>query len=180
MRIALLGNSGSGKSTLAAALAAEFALPSLDLDTVAWEPAQPATPRDDRLAREDVRAFCRSHRHWVVEGCYATLIEAALALEPHLVFLNPGLERCLAHCRARAWEPHKYPSPEAQDAQLPFLLSWVADYYARTGPLSLSGHAECFAAYSGPKRQLVSLPALPLADAELLEWLASGSGAALG
>lgn len=180
MRVAILGNSGSGKSTLARALVAAFRVPSLDLDTVAWEPGQSATARDDHLAREDVRAFCRSSEHWIVEGCYASLIEAALEFSPHLVFLNPGLECCLANCRARPWEPHKYSSASEQDAQLPFLLAWVADYYVRTGPLSLSAHAHCFQAYTGPKRELVSLTALPFADAELRAWLTSCPGAAPG
>lgn len=68
MRVAILGNSGSGKSTLSAALAAAGAVPCLDLDAVAWELGKTAVPRDDELARADVRVFCRSNPHWVVEG----------------------------------------------------------------------------------------------------------------
>jgi adenylate kinase family enzyme len=168
MRVAILGNSGSGKSTLAAALAAAGGVPCLDLDTIAWEPGETAVPRDDELARADVRVFCRRNPHWVVEGCYATLIEAALECAPTLLFLNPGLDACLANCRSRPWEPHKYASQKEQDANLKFLLSWVADYYTRTGPLSLAAHASCFQSYAGPKRELQSLPDIRNLEPELL------------
>ncbi|MDO8905493.1 hypothetical protein [Hydrogenophaga sp.] len=171
MRLAILGNAGSGKSTLAAALAAAEDLPCLDLDTVAWEPDQPAVPRDESLALADVHTFCGGSDRWVVEGCYATLITAALAHTPRLLFLNPGLEVCLANCRARPWEPHKYASQQAQDANLPSLLSWVAEYHTRSGPMSLAAHQACFASYAGPKRELRSLPSAPDLDADLLSWL---------
>jgi adenylate kinase family enzyme len=180
MRVAILGNSGSGKSTLAAALAAAGGTPCLDLDTVAWEPGQSVVPRNDEFACADVRDFCRRGPHWVVEGCYATLIEAALEFTPTLLFLNPGLEACLANCRSRPWEPHKYASQQEQDANLQFLLSWVADYYTRTGPLSLAAHASCFQSYAGPKRELRSLPDLRSLDPKLLAWVRSGPASRSG
>jgi len=154
MRIAILGNSGSGKSTLAAALVAAYGMPCLDLDTVAWEPDQPALARDETVALDLVHSFCRRAGSWVVEGCYTMLIDAALIHTPTLLFLNPGLDTCLANCRARPWEPHKYSSIREQDANLPFLLSWVSDYYTRKGPQSLAAHRACFESYAGPKREI--------------------------
>lgn len=171
MRVAILGNSGSGKSSLAAALVAATATPCLDLDTVAWEPGRTAVARDEKLALADVRTFCRNNESWVVEGCYANLIAATLEYSPKLLFLNPGLEACLENCRSRPWEPHKYASKQEQDSYLPSLLSWVAEYYTRTGPLSLSAHVNCFQSYAGPKRELQSLPALRNLDPELWAWL---------
>lgn len=171
MRVAILGNSGSGKSTLAAALAGAAGVPSLDLDTIAWEPDRPAVLRSDQLARADVNAFCQSNRSWVVEGCYATLIETALSQLPRLIFLNPGLEACLTNCRSRPWEPHKYASKAEQDANLEFLLSWVADYYSRTGPMSLAAHRECFESYAGPKRELRYRPVIQNLAPDLLAWV---------
>jgi adenylate kinase family enzyme len=170
VRVVILGNSGSGKSTLAAAIAAAASVASLDLDTVAWVPGEPATPRPESAASADVDAFCRRHAGWIVEGCYETLARAALYHEPRLLFLNPGLEACLANCRARAWEPHKYSSREEQDANLPFLLSWIEQYYTRPGPLSLAAHRELFESYAGPKREVRSLPATGRLDATLLGW----------
>lgn len=154
MRIAILGNSGSGKSTLAQRLAARSEMDALDLDGFAWEPGQIAVPRDPAAARSDVEAFCAAHEQWVIEGCYANLIQATLASAPLLLFLEPGVETCLAHCRQRPWEPHKYPSKAAQDEKLAFLLTWVRDYYSRDGDLSLGAHQSLFDAYPGPKQKL--------------------------
>jgi adenylate kinase family enzyme len=159
MCIAIVGNSGSGKSTLARRLADNVGAAVLDLDTVAWEPGQVAVPRDPAAAAADVEAFCASHRTWVVEGCYASLVRATFAFRPRLIFLDPGLEQCLANCRARPWEPHKYASREEQDERLGFLLSWVADYYTRDGDLSLAGHQALFDAYAGPKQHVRELAA---------------------
>lgn len=171
MRVAIIGNSGSGKSTLAAALASATGVSRFDLDTVAWEPDQAAVPRDEALACEDVHRFCRGSDDWIVEGCYATLIGAALEHAPKLLFLNPGLDACLANCRTRPWEPHKYASRQEQDANLGFLLSWVAEYYERAGPMSLLAHVQCFESYAGPKRELRSLPSVTALEPELLAWV---------
>jgi len=171
MRVAILGNSGSGKSTLAAALATARGAPCIDLDTIAWEPGQSAVLRDEALARADVGAFCRGNRSWVIEGCYSNLIEAAFEFSPNLVFLNPGLKACVTNCRSRPWEPHKYATPQEQDAQLRFLLAWVADYYTRSGPLSLAGHMASFQTYLGPKRELRTMPDIHNLDPELMAWL---------
>jgi adenylate kinase family enzyme len=168
MRIAVLGNSGSGKSTLARWLVARHGAAMLDLDTVAWEPRQIAVAREASQARADVARFCQSHDSWVIEGCYAGLVEACLPFRPTLIFLNPGAEVCLAHCRGRPWEPHKYASQQEQDARLGFLLSWVQEYYVRDGDLSLSGHRLCFDRYDGPKAEFVRRVELDPPDGRLL------------
>lgn len=171
MRFAILGNSGSGKSTLANWMARWASLAVLDLDSVAWEPDQPAVARDDALAEADVVKFCNAHPGWVLEGCYGNLIEAALRFEPLLIFLNPGVDSCKAHCRGRPWEPHKYASKEEQDANLQFLLSWVVDYYSRDGSTSLGAHRAIFSGYSGRKVEIQHVPQLNPPEAELLAWL---------
>lgn len=131
MRVAIVGNSGSGKTTLATRLARSCWADILDLDTVAWEPGQIAVARDPLAASGDVRAFCAARDRWIVEGCYGRLIEVSLSFRPQLLFLDPGEERCLANCRGRPWEPHKYASREEQDERLQYLLSWVREYYTR-------------------------------------------------
>ena len=171
MRIAIIGNSGSGKSTLARWLAARTGATLLDLDTVAWVPGQIAVPRAPDEAENEVRSFCSGHKGWVVEGCYASLVNAALAYSPRLLFLNPGEEQCLANCRARPWEPHKYDSKDDQDTRLPFLLSWVGEYYRRAGEMSLAGHVSCFASYVGQKRELRTAPVLIPPSPEVLTWI---------
>lgn len=156
MRVVIMGNSGAGKSTLAARLAAEHALAHLDLDTLAWLPVEP--PQRASLAESVARlaVFTAAHDRWVIEGCYADLLGAAVERCTELVFLNPGVEACLAHCRARPWEPHKYASKEAQDANLAMLLDWVRAYETRSDEFSLRAHRTLFDGFAGAKRELVT------------------------
>lgn len=172
MRIAILGNSGSGKSTLARAVAQRMDAACLDLDTVAWEAGDAPVLRDAAQARAEVEHFCASHARWMVEGCYASLIAAALPFDARLVLLDPGLEACLAHCRARPWEPHKFASRQEQDAHLPALLDWVRDYYRRDGDLSQRAHRALFEGFAGPKQVLTHLPPAGVLPPELAAWLA--------
>jgi adenylate kinase family enzyme len=164
-RIVVTGNSGAGKSTLAARLAREHGLAHLDLDTVAWEPGvTPPSRAALATSRAALDAFAAANPAWVIEGCYADLIELAARRSTLLVFLDPGVEACQAHCRARPWEPHKYPTEEAQDANLPMLLAWVADYETRTDEFSRRRHQEVFDAFSGAKHHHTSLAPFTLSD----------------
>ena len=156
MRVAVIGNSGSGKSTLSRQLATLHAMPMLDLDTVAWEPGKIAVARNPDAAARDVQVFCEANASWVAEGCYAGLVRATLAYSPVLLFLDPGVEACLANCRSRPWEPHKYQSKQIQDQHLEFLLTWVRQYYTRSGELALAAHQALFDEYTGPKYQLTA------------------------
>lgn len=154
MRIAIIGNSGSGKSTLATQFAHTQGLPTLDLDTVVWEPGKIAVPREPQLALAQVRRFCAIESHWVVEGCYAGLIRAALPRATLLLFLEPGVAACIANCHSRPWEPHKFKSLKEQDRHFEQLLAWVRDHYRRDGDASLREHQALFDAFDGPKHKL--------------------------
>lgn len=171
MNVAILGNSGSGKSTLARWLADRTGAVLLDLDTVAWEPDRIAVPRSPDSARADVRAFCRIKERWIVEGCYTGLIEAALHFVPRLVLLDPGEARCVANCRERPWEPHKYTTRQEQDERLEFLLGWVRDYYVRDDDMSLASHRRCFLSYEGPKVEFAGRPMLEPPEERVLALL---------
>jgi adenylate kinase family enzyme len=153
-RAAILGNSGSGKSTLAARLAREYGARTLDLDTIAWLPGEPVVPRPVAEAIADVGEFCAAGGSWIVEGCYGRLVEATLEHGATLLFLDPGVDACIRHCRSRPWEPHKYRSKAEQDAKLAYLLDWVRGYYTRTDDLSLAGHVALFERWTGPKRRI--------------------------
>ena len=171
MRAAILGNSGSGKSTVARWLAAQSGAAQLDLDSVAWVTGEIALARPALEAQADVRTFCSSRDQWVVEGCYASLIEQAMLFKPLLLFLNPGVDRCIANCQARPWEPHKYRSKQEQDERLGFLLVWVRDYYSRDGDMCLAAHRSCFASYAGRKQEVTEVPLLDPPAAMALAWL---------
>ncbi len=93
----------------------------------------------------------------------ATPIRSLLRALPRctrLVFLNPGIEACVSNGRSRPWEPHKYPSKAAQDANLEMLLAWIRDYQVRTDVFSLSVHRALFDRFPGEKIELA--PARPL------------------
>lgn len=158
MRFAIVGNSGSGKTTLARMLSDGEHVTVLDLDTIAWEPGKIAVARPFEEAANDVRVFCRLHESWIIEGCYAGLVEASFEFEPLLLVLDPGVERCLQNCRSRPWEPHKYASKEEQDKGLAYLLEWVEEYYSRDDDMSLAAHKALFDKYNGPKKWLTEMP----------------------
>ena len=172
-RIVVFGNSGSGKTTLARVLTSQYGLAHLDLDSLAWDSSgvqvQTMTlddwaafvPRRRSLTESasTIRDFIHEHSEWVIEGCYGDLLEQVLPYASEVRFLNPGVEACIANCRARPWEPEKYPSKEAQDQKLDFLLDWVREYESRADEYSLARHRELFEGFRGPKVELSSLPA---------------------
>lgn len=155
MRTLIFGNSGAGKSTLARKLAERHQLPHLDLDAIVWEPGKVAVMRAPAAIAASLDHFLDRHGQWVIEGCYGELVEAAAPRCTELVFLNPGREACLAHNRQRPWEPHKYATPEAQDAMLENLQAWVGDYYTRQDQWSYAAHRRIFDAFPGAKTEVV-------------------------
>ncbi len=154
MRILVFGNSGSGKSTLASRLATTYGLKTLDLDRIVWSRTEFAKFRPEEEVVRELDAFVVAHPSWVVEGCYGRWMERLLASCTEVVFLNPSEAACLANCRARPWEPEKYPTKEEQDARLPLLLDWVRGYYSRTDDMSLATHRRLFDAFRGAKREI--------------------------
>jgi adenylate kinase family enzyme len=156
-KIVIFGNSGSGKSTLARAMAEEFACPSLDLDTVAWESGR-ETPSRRSLAdsEKEIEAFLANRSSWVIEGCYSDLLTLVLPHSSEIIFLNPGTETCIKNCRNRPWEPHKYDSPDAQNANLNMLITWIEKYETREDEFSLKAHRKIFTSYPGRKREYSS------------------------
>ena len=154
MRMVIFGNSGSGKTTLARRCAASLNLAHLDLDAIAWKSEGGRSAVSESFRQ--LHAFAAAHEGWVIEGCYGELIGEATTMATELVFLNPGVEACQRNCRARPWEPHKYPNREAQDANLNALLEWVAQYPTRTDEFSLAAHRAIFDRFPGRKRELRS------------------------
>jgi adenylate kinase family enzyme len=154
MRILVFGNSGSGKSTFARGLADRHGLTVLDLDNVVWSRTEFAKFRPDEEIIHALAAFVAANPSWVVEGCYGRWMEHLQSHCTEMVFLNPDEATCLAHCRARPWEPEKYPSQAEQDATLPFLLDWVRGYYTRTDDLSLVAHRRLFDSFDGVKQEI--------------------------
>jgi hypothetical protein len=126
-------------------------LAHLDLDSIVWEPGRIAVQRPREAVAGSLQSFIDLHAAWVIEGCYGELVQAASAHCTLLVFLNPGMDECLANNLKRPWEPHKYASIELQNAMLSQLQEWVAGYYQREDAWSYRVHREIFDAFTGPK-----------------------------
>jgi adenylate kinase family enzyme len=156
MKIVVFGNSGSGKTTLSSKLGSEHRLIHLDLDTIAWDKESPAVRESFEKSEAAIQDFCRRHRRWVVEGCYADLLEVASEGATHMVFLNPGIDVCRENCRNRPWEPKKYASKQDQDKNLKMLLDWVEAYDKRNDEYSLSAHQQLFEGFRGHKVEVKS------------------------
>jgi adenylate kinase family enzyme len=88
LRIVVVGTSGSGKTTLAKALAAQLALPYVELDALNWQ----AGWRD--LLRNDPDEFVRrvtlavAADAWVVDGNYGLVRDLVWRPATHLVWLD--------------------------------------------------------------------------------------------
>jgi len=88
VRIVVVGTSGSGKTTLAKALAAQLALPYIELDAMNWQ----AGWRD--LSRTDPDEFLRrvavaiAADSWVLDGGYALVRDLVWGRATHLVWLD--------------------------------------------------------------------------------------------
>ena len=152
-KIVIFGNSGSGKSTLAIALANRHNAAHLDLDTIAWKADQPTVRADFADSRAALLTFIEDNKNWIIEGCYSDLLREAANYCTELIFLNPGVEACVANCQSRPWEPHKYPTPEAQDENLKMLIAWVREYETRDDEFSLQAHCQLFDSFAATKTE---------------------------
>jgi adenylate kinase family enzyme len=155
MRLILLGNAGAGKSTMARCLIGSADIPRLSLDEIAWDQGPKRKPLDESLTL--LRQFINTNEQWIIEGCYADLIETALPCCTELRFLNPGTETCVAHCKRRPWEPSKFSSAEEQDAMLSQLIQWVQEYETRDDEYGLKRHRQVFDRFLGSKKEYTSI-----------------------
>lgn len=150
-RVVIFGNAGSGKSTLAKALSNLYGAEHFDLDVIAWETDRPGVRTEFEVSKRALMLFMERANGWVIEGCYSALLKEAAAFCTELIFLNPGVDACVENCRARPWEPHKYPNPEAQNANLRMLIEWVSAYDTRDDEFSLQEHRKLFDGHQGQK-----------------------------
>lgn len=124
------------------------------MDTLAWLPSHPPERRPVEQAYEEIKAFIGKHNEWVVEGCYADLLELVKTDADEAVFMNLSTELCQQNARNRPWESHKNESKEAQDDNLPMLLDWIAGYVERNDSLSYAAHRKLFDDFQGSKTEI--------------------------
>lgn len=150
-KILIFGNSGSGKSTLAKELRDTEGLSHLDLDTLAWELTDPPARKPLDESGLEIVDFIQSNDGWVIEGCYTDLLEKALPFSTEIIFMNLPIEACILNAKARPWEPHKYASKAAQDANLDMLIAWISQYGERTDTISEQAHKALYDGFLGKK-----------------------------
>ena len=150
-RVVIFGNSGSGKSTLASELGKTVNLPHLDLDSIAWINTSPPERKPIDESRREIDTFISTNPQWIIEGCYSDLLEIVILESSEIVFLNIPVQSCISNAKNRPWEPHKYVSKEAQDANLPMLIDWITQYTKRDDVFSKSSHMALFEKYEGKK-----------------------------
>jgi adenylate kinase family enzyme len=157
-KILVFGNSGSGKTTLASALHEEFGLSHLDLDTLAWLPGTPPQRSPLAVSVTRIAEFAGQSADWVIEGCYADLLEVVAVDATEMIYMDLSVSACIANARARPWEPQKYQSKQAQDANLAMLLEWIGEYETRDDTFSRAAHQKLYDRYSGNKRRITANP----------------------
>lgn len=151
--ILVFGNSGSGKSTLARELCELHSLAHLDLDDLAWQATKPPRRRPLEESEGLIANFMRNNRTWVIEGCYTDLLQMAASSATEIIYMNLPVAACIANARKRPWEPHKYDSQQAQDANLDLLTSWISQYEHRDDTFSAAQHRHFFDDF--PKKKTV-------------------------
>ena len=155
-KIVIFGNSGSGKSTLAKKLALEGKLAHLDLDTIAWKPESPPQRKPIPKSRKSIDDFLNANQNWVVEGSYSDLLELVIPSAEEVIYLNLPISACVANAKKRPWEPHKYASKKAQDANLNMLIAWISRYESRADTFSKAAHDKLFKTFQGNKTMHLS------------------------
>lgn len=151
-KILIFGNSGSGKSTLARKLKDTENLAHLDLDELAWQKTTPPQRAPLTESQSAIEKFTQDNESWVIEGCYADLLELLLTDANEMIYLNLPVEDCIENAKQRPWEPHKYESKQAQDANLDMLLDWIRDYESRRDVFSRSAHESLYESFGGKKQ----------------------------
>ncbi|BFM13098.1 DNA topology modulation protein [Simiduia litorea] len=149
----IFGNSGSGKSTLAKKISTEQNAAHLDLDTIAWQASVPPMRKPIVESKAKIDSFINANKHWVIEGCYADLLALAVGNADKLIYLDLPVADCIANAKKRPWEPHKYETKAAQDANLTMLIDWISQYPTRDDTFSRQAHLNLYEAFIGEKEQ---------------------------
>ncbi|WP_300667844.1 hypothetical protein [Desulfoluna sp.] len=96
-------------------------------------------------------AFCL---FYFCAGPYSDLLEMAVPESNEIIFMNFPVETCIANAKSRPWEPHKYESKEAQDANLGMLIDWITQYPERVDTFSKVAHNELYEKYFRKKSMM--------------------------
>lgn len=139
---------------MAKKLMEEVGLAHLDLDTLAWMPETPPQRAPLDQSKIKIDDFIQSNANWVIEGCYAGLLDLVAPAANEAIFMNLDVGQCVDNAKRRPWEPHKYVSKEVQDNNLEMLIDWIRQYSERTDEFSLASHMKLYENFMGKKIML--------------------------
>ncbi|HDR2751712.1 TPA: adenylate kinase [Enterobacter asburiae] len=101
MKINLIGTSGSGKSTLARRIAAELAIPYIEMDQLYWRPNWQGT-EDDALWTK-LENTLTATENWVLDGNYNRTRPVKWRNVDLVVWVDYGFTRTLYQAVSRAF-----------------------------------------------------------------------------
>ena len=104
-------------------------------------------------SRNEIESFIGSNEKWAIEGCYTDLLELAEEYSNEIIFMDLPVDACVSNAKARPWEPHKYETKQAQDANLAMLIDWIKQYTGREDMPSETAHREFYNNYCGKKKR---------------------------
>ena len=102
-RVIIIGCPGSGKSTFARALHEKTGLPLHYLDMMYWKPDR--TTVEKAVFRAQLQELLTFDR-WIIDGNYASTMEARMAACDTVFFLDYPTELCLDGVRRRRGTKH--------------------------------------------------------------------------
>jgi adenylate kinase family enzyme len=107
-RVVILGRGGAGKSVLARTLSELTGLPTIELDSLFWQPGPTPTPAEAWVARH--RELVAGER-WIIDGDlgpYDAGLTSRLAAADTIVVLDFGFPRCAWRTLRRGREQAEY------------------------------------------------------------------------
>ncbi|MCM7588110.1 adenylate kinase [Enterobacter chuandaensis] len=102
MKINIIGTSGSGKSTLAQRIAAELALPYIEMDRLYWRPDWQGTPDEELL--DTLANTLDATPGWVLDGNYNRTRPVKWRDVDMVVWVDCGFTRTLRQAVTRAFK----------------------------------------------------------------------------
>jgi adenylate kinase family enzyme len=88
IRVSIVGVSGSGKTTLAKALAAELAIPRIEMDAINWQAGWRDLNGGDRAEFARRTTLATAAEAWVCDGNYSSVQPIVWARATHLIWLD--------------------------------------------------------------------------------------------
>jgi adenylate kinase family enzyme len=150
----VIGNAGAGKSYVAQALAAQVALPVIDLDDIFWLDGSYTTKRPaDQVWTAIDRV--REQPRWIVEGVYGSVVERLLDRAELLIGLALSWTECSRSLVEREQTRHSHRSPELEKG-FEALMAYAAAYDRRTNDISRQGHQRRFDLFTGTRMRFES------------------------